>query len=92
MTESQRPTGWHADLEANRYRYWDGGRWAFTSSARDLEAYRAAGQQVSGVDFDAPVHSELPPEPEPRRSRGPLLAAVGVLVLLVVVAVVVLTG
>ncbi|KGM09661.1 hypothetical protein [Cellulomonas bogoriensis] len=90
MTHPDLPVGWHADLEANRYRYWDGERWAFTSSARDLEAYRAAGQVIAGVDFDAPVHTELPPEKKPRRARGPLLvAAVAVgLVAVVVLAVV----
>ena len=65
----QRPVGWHADLEANRYRYWDGERWAFTASATDLAAYREAGQVVTGVDFDAPMHSELPPERKPGAGR-----------------------
>ena len=87
MTEPVRPVGWHADLEANRYRYWDGEQWAFTSSARDLEAYREAGQQIRGVDFAAPVHSELPPEPKAGRRRGPLIAVAGALVLVALVVV-----
>jgi hypothetical protein len=92
MTESPPAVGWHADLEANRYRYWDGERWAWTSSARDLDAYRQAGQTVPGVDFTAPVHSELPPEEKPRRFSTPLAAGLGAaaLVALVVVLVVVL--
>lgn len=68
---SDRPVGWHADVEAGKYRYWDGERWAFTASAKDLAAYRAAGQQVRGVDFAAPVHSELPEEGKQRRFRLP---------------------
>ena len=83
MTEPGRPVGWHADLEADRYRYWDGARWAFTASAQDLEAYREAGQLVTGVDFTAPVHSELPPAKKPRRVGVPQV--VGVLVALAVV-------
>ncbi len=86
MTDPGRPVGWHADLEANRYRYWDGERWAFTASAPDLEAYREAGQHVTGVDFAAPVHSELPPQKKPRRVGVPQI--VGIVVALAVVAVV----
>lgn len=92
MEHPDRPVGWHADLAANRYRYWDGERWAFASSARDLAAYRAAGQVVAGVDFAAPVHSELPPEEKPRRRRGPLLAAAAVVAVVVVVVLVVVLG
>jgi hypothetical protein len=88
MEQTERPVGWHADLEANRYRYWDGARWAFSSSARDLEAYRTAGQEVAGVDFAAPVHSELPPEKTSSGPRRPLLIGAGVLLLLAVVVVV----
>ncbi len=90
MTEPDRPVGWHADLTAARYRYWDGERWAFSCSAPDLDAYREAGQVVAGVDFAAPVHSELPPPEKPRRVGGPLLAVAIGLVALVVVLVVVL--
>lgn len=75
MEQTDRPTGWHADLDVNKYRYWDGERWAFTASARDLDAYRAAGQVARGVDFQAPIHSELPPEEKPRRLHGPMTAA-----------------
>jgi hypothetical protein len=86
---SDRPVGWHADLEAGKYRYWDGERWAFTSSAKDLEAYRAAGQVVAGVDFTAPVHSELPPEKKERRVSAPAIVGglVAVAVLIVLLAV-----
>lgn len=80
----QRPVGWHADLEANRYRYWDGERWAFTASATDLAAYREVGQVVTGVDFDAPTHSELPPERKPGLGRTQrLIAAAAAVVVLV---------
>lgn len=71
MTEPQaRPSGWHADLDARRYRYWDGSSWSFSASAKDLDAYRQRAQVLAGVDFQAPVHSELPPEAQPERRRG----------------------
>lgn len=75
MEQNDRPTGWHADLDVDKYRYWDGARWAFTASARDLDAYRAAGQVMAGVDFQAPIHSELPPEKSSRRLTRPMTAA-----------------
>lgn len=88
MTEqTPRPVGWHADVEADRYRYWDGERWAFTASRRDLPAYREGSQTMAGVDFTAPVHSELPPEPTPRRAISPVVAGVGVLALAALVVV-----
>jgi hypothetical protein len=87
MTETARAVGWHADVEADRYRYWDGERWAFTASRHDLPAYRAAGQTLAGVDFSAPVHSELPPEPKQRRAVSPVAAGAGVVVLAALVVV-----
>nr|WP_297429984.1 hypothetical protein [uncultured Actinotalea sp.] len=88
MTEqTPRPVGWHADVEADRYRFWDGESWAFAASRRDLPAYRDAGQRVAGVDFDAPVHSELPPEQKERRSISPVAAGAGVLALVALVVI-----
>jgi hypothetical protein len=91
MAEIERPVGWHADLEANRYRYWDGERWTFSTSRGDLDAYRKAGQTMSGVDFAAPLHSELPPEPRSRTPMRPVVAGVGALLLVVLVVAVLVT-
>lgn len=90
MSDADRPVGWHADEAAHRYRYWDGERFAFAASRKDLAAYRAAGQELAGVDFTAPVHSELPPEPDERRRPRPLVIVLVAAAVLAVVAVVLL--